>query len=579
MSAFFGAIHITNSQSLPALPGSPRLMMGGHLISGEDCAHSGDVAAAVTGRLTNGAGLIQSLSSLGVSLPPSPSFSDLILSAYLSWGRDFWRRLEGPLCAAILDARSHTLLLARDPMGDGRVFYALSGSGLVFASRPDLLLQAPGLRPEIDREGLCQLFGLGPARVPGTTPIKAIRELQMGQILYWDGSVHLNTGFTLEARPHTDSPEATVSAVRAHLQRAVSSIRGLTPLCMLSGGLDSTLLTALLAPQGGARSFSVDYAENQRYFGDGSPYQGSEDAPFALAASRALRTDHHTVTLSQQSLSNALIPARRARFFPGMADVDSSLLLFCRGLSVQGKYVLSGECGDEVFGGYPWFTRRELIDSDTFPWSGSLALRASILRPAVRDKLHLPAFVQDAYRASLSRLPALPGEDAADARLRQLQGLCFQYFMANLQERALRMGEYAGISILTPYSDFRLAQYVYNVPWSLKTMGGMEKGLLREAARGLLPDDLRLRKKSPYPKTYHPDYGREVAHMCLSALRRSDSPLAPLLDLDQVERLSQSALSPRDLPWFGQLMTLPQMLGYLIQLDDFLRAIHAEIIL
>ena len=146
---------------------------------------------------------------------PSPSFSDLILSAYLSWGRDFWRRLEGPLCAAILDARSHTLLLARDPMGDGRVFYALSGSGLVFASRPDLLLQTPGLRPEIDREGLCQLFGLGPARVPGTTPIKAIRELQMGQILYWDGSVHLDTGFTLEARPHTDSPEATVSAVRA----------------------------------------------------------------------------------------------------------------------------------------------------------------------------------------------------------------------------------------------------------------------------------------------------------------------------------------------------------------------------
>ena len=162
-------------------------------------------------------------------------------------------------------------------------------------------------------------------------------------------------------------------------------------------------------------------------------------------------------------------------------------------------------------------------------------------------------------------------------RLRELQGLCFLYFMPNLQERALRMCGAAGLHVLTPYCDERLAQYVYNVPWEMKNMGGMEKGLLRRAAEGALPDELRLRKKSPYPKTYHPDFGRTVAKMCMEALRKPDSPLAPLLDLDAVETLAASSLSPRDTPWFGQLMTLPQMLGYLIQVDDFLRETGAGI--
>ena len=579
MSAFFGAVNVKRGQTLRGLVDAPSLLMGHHIFCGEEAAQDAAAAASVTGRLRNAAALMQTLREGGAELPAAPTLSQLALAAYRRWGEEYWRHLEGPACTAVLDAEKNVLYLTRDPMGDGRVFYAACGEGLAFASKPEPLLKVPGVRPEIDREGLCQLFGLGPARVPGTTPFRAIRELEPGQRLMWDGRITVSRYFQLAARPHEDSPEKTIETVREMLTEITGSLRGLSPLCMLSGGLDSTLLTALLAPEGGSRSFSVDYAENGRYFGQGSLFQGSEDAPFVREASRALRTQHREITLSQQGLADALGEARRARFFPGMADVDSSLLLFCRGLSAHGKYALSGECGDEVFGGYPWFHREEMIWADTFPWSGSLELRRSILRKDVAEKLNLTGYVEDVYRQALKNESALPGEGKREARLRQAQGLCFRYFMANLQERALRMGEYAGVTLLTPYSDERLAQYVYNVPWEMKDMGGMEKGLLREAAKGLLPDRLRLRKKSPYPKTYHPEYGRRAAEMCLRALRKPDSPLARLVDVEAVERLAGSSLSPRDLPWFGQLMTLPQMLGYLWQADDFLRETGAEILL
>ena len=578
MSDFLGLFHSSQADALRGRVDAPYRILGSHAFCGPDAADDGAAAAILTGRLRNAARLIERLRDGGAALPPSPTLSQIFLAAWRLWGEDCFRHLEGPAWGAALDAEQDALILLRDPMGEGRVFYAKSGDGIAFASRAESLLAAPGVRPVIDGDGLRELFALGPARTPGRTPFAQIQELEAGcALVARGGDARICRYFQLEARPFEDSPQRAVEKVRGLLEDAVAAVRPLQPLCMLSGGLDSTLLTALASPKGAARSFSVDYAGNDQYFQGGTSFQGSEDAPFVRQASQYLGTEHRAVTLEQADLAHALIDARRARFFPGMADVDSSLLLFARALSPWGKYALSGECGDEVFGGYPWFHRESLIQAEGFPWSGSLELRASILRPALREKLNLGKYARETYRQALSRLPRLPGEEPRAARLRALQGLCFQYFMPNLQERALRMCQAAGVAVLTPYCDSRLAQYVYNAPWELKDMGGMEKGLLRAAAEGVLPDGLRLRKKSPYPKTYHPQFGRLVAEMCIDALRKPDSPLSPLLDMDAVEALSASALSPKDTPWFGQLMTLPQMLGYLIQLDNFLRETKAEI--
>jgi asparagine synthase (glutamine-hydrolysing) len=217
-----------------------------------------------------------------------------------------------------------------------------------------------------------------------------------------------------------------------------------------------------------------------------------------------------------------------------------------------------------MFGGYPWFHRPEMIAADGFPWSGALQLRERILKPKVREKLRLPAYASARYHEAVAALPRLSSDTPEEARLRQLQGLCFQWFMPCLQERALRMSP---VPVLTPYADDRLAQYVYNIPWAVKNAGGVEKGLLREAMRDLVPEAILARKKSPFPKICHPRYAQLAREAVLGMLEDPAAPILELIDAGAVRDLASGPLSPADTPWFGQLMAGPQMLAYLLTVN------------
>lgn len=198
-----------------------------------------------------------------------------------------------------------------------------------------------------------------------------------------------------------------------------------------------------------------------------------------MCAGRAhLCTRHHSVVLEQEALLGALKQAVRYRGFPGMADIDSSLLLFAREIVRWAPNVVSGECGDEVFGGYPWFRGAPALPEDSFPWSGSIALRESVLRVKAREKLGLKRYVHEALHRSLDGYDVSCVQGEGERALFKLQRLCFDYFMTNLQERALCMCAPQGLQVLTPLCDDRLVEYVYSVPWEMKRMGGRGEGPL-----------------------------------------------------------------------------------------------------
>ena len=152
-----------------------------------------------------------------------------------------------------------------------------------------------------------------------------------------------------------------------------------------------------------------------------------------------------------------------------------------------------------------------------------------------------------------------------------MQKMCFQFFMANLQERALRMCGQCGLDVLTPLCDDRLVQYVFSVPWSMKFMNGMEKGLFRAAVSDLMPESLNRRRKSPYPKTCSPVYTEIVRGLTLAMLADRDAPILEWIDEDFVRKIALSPMDPNETPWFGQLMAGPQMLAYLWQVNAWMR--------
>lgn len=511
------------------------------------------------------------------------SDTEVLLHAYIEWGEGCLAKLNGIFAFAVLDEKSERLFLARDRLGVKPLFYAKVDTCFLFASELKALLRHPAIEPSIDRDGLAEIFALGPARTPGHGIFKNIAELKPGCCLtVCHGELRIEKYWSLESRPHPDDFDTTVHSVRELVLDAVKrQLVSDVPLCvLLSGGLDSSAITAIAADvykqerYEKIRSFSIDYTDNEKYFKPGA-FQPNADAPWVKRVSDYLGTDHMNFLIDTPELIDNLYPAVIARDLPGMTDVDASLLAFSRKIKQHATVGLSGECADEIFGGYPWFYARN--DQETFPWSQRLSQRLGIFSPELIKLIQPQEYVAERYREALAETPRFQEDSAENARMRGLFYLNLTRWMPTLLDRKDRMSMAAGLELRVPFCDHRIIEYVWNVPWTFKNYREREKGLLRLALTGMLPEDVLWRKKSPYPKTHNPDYIDALRTLTLRMLDNPSSPIKPLINTAAVRSLAQSMTRETDIPWFGQLMNAPQLLAYLLQIDFWLSTYKVRI--
>ncbi|MEC0333981.1 asparagine synthase (glutamine-hydrolyzing) [Paenibacillus macerans] len=510
--------------------------------------------------------------------------TEVLLQSYIEWGPDCVYRLNGIFAFAVWDSVRQHVFFARDRLGVKPLFYSEVDGTLIFGSEPKAILQHPKVRPVVGAEGLAEIFVIGPARTPGHGVYKDLKELRPGHVMIYNRSgLRKYAYWKLEAEPHTDDVETTAAAIRRLLQDTLErQLISDVPVCtLLSGGLDSSALTALAVDyykrtgQGRVHTYSIDYVDNDKHFKAHS-YQPGADGPWIKRMVEELGTEHHAITFDTPELVAALPDSTVARDMPGMTDIDASLLLFCREIKKGATVAISGEAADEVFGGYPWFHREELLNSGTFPWSVATGLRADLLAPEIREWIKPQQYIADRYSEAVAEAPKLEGESGERARMRIMSYLNITRFMPTLLDRKDRMSMAAGLEVRVPYCDHRLVQYVWNIPWEIKTTGGREKGILRKALEGILPEDVLYRKKSPYPKTHNPNYLTAVRSEMLSILDDPSSPILPLIDSGKIRSIAASEESSSNLPWFGQLMSGPQLFAYLSQVNHWLKTYGIE---
>lgn len=507
------------------------------------------------------------------------SDTEVLLVSFIEWGANCVERFNGIFAFAIWDEERQQLCLARDRMGVKPLFIAQRGTAFLFGSELKALLANPLVKPEVDSEGLAEILLMGPSRTPGHGIYRGVAELRPGHMAIVDRtSVRTFSYWALESKPHEDGLDTTVQKVRAIVQDAIERqlVSDVPIATLLSGGLDSSAISAVAAGALAARgraplhTWSIDYRDNDRHFRS-SAFQPNADAPFIRRMSEHLGTVHHDIVIDTPELVGALKTATLARDLPGMADVDASLYLFCREIKKEVTVVLSGECADEIFGGYPWFHKPEALSGSTFPWVRMTRERAALLAPELRQRLNPEEYVAERYRQTLAEVPRLPGEDPLEARRREMFYLNLNWFMATLLDRKDRMSMAASLEARVPFCDHRIVEYVWNIPWAMKMADDREKGILRRAMTGFLPDDVLYRKKSPYPKTHNPAYFQAVRDWLLSILDDPTSPILQIVDADAVRELTQRDGAASAMPWFGQLMGLPQLLAYLGQIDTWMR--------
>ena len=286
-----------------------------------------------------------------------------------------------------------------------------------------------------------------------------------------------------------------------------------------------------------------------------------------------LNIHHKWTVLGVDQLVNELENATTARDLPGMADVDFSLFAFCRSIREDVKMALSGECADEIFGGYPWYRDPEVRAFNGFPWAQNTAQRVSFLNPEIN--VVAEEFVNEQYLQTISQCDILPGISPEEKRMKQMVNLNQQWFMQTLLDRKDRMSMACGLEVRVPFCDYRIAEYLYGVPWEYKDYKNKEKGLLRYAMEGILPNEVLWRKKSPYPKTYDPKYLEIVSDRLKQLLDKNDAPIYGLVNKSSLEQLLDMDFV---WPWYGQLMKLPQTIAYMLQINFWLEHYKITII-
>ena len=503
--------------------------------------------------------------------------TEVILSLFIEYKEKCVDFLNGIFAFCIYDTKEQNLYLFRDRVGIKPLFYTIKENTLVFGSEPKAIFKYPTVEPKINTESLKQILGLGPARISGEGVFENLYEIKPAhfavfnkngfkQIKYWQ----------LESKQHTDSYEKTVETVSFLVRDSIKRqlVSDVSICTFLSGGIDSSIVTAVSANYlkdlgKKLNTFSFDFKENDIYF-KSNAFQPERDKPYVDIMLNHYDLNHTYLECNEENLIDLLYKSVDAKDLPGMADVDASMLYFCSLVAKENKVALTGECADEIFGGYPWFYREDLLNSNTFPWAKNIEMRELFLNEDLKNKLNLSEFSLQNYEKSIKNTPYLDGENKEQKRRREIAYLNIQWFMATLLERMDRTSMYNGLEARVPFADHRIIEYVWNVPWEMKYKNNVEKSLLREATKDLLPPQLLNRKKSPYPKTYNPNYEKLLINELLTIINDNNAPLNNIVDKNKILDFIKSPTN-YDKPWFGQLMAGPQLMAYFIQINYWLK--------
>lgn len=506
--------------------------------------------------------------------------TEVVLKAYDKWGNESVKKLNGIFAYAIYDKKENSLFACRDRIGVKPFFYNKTKNTFSFASKIDTLLCQPYVKSVVDEDGLYEIFMLGPAKTIGKAVFKDIYELPPAFCLtYKNGEIKTYPYWKLEANEFNENEETaaehTYLLVKDSVERQLVSD---VPLAtFLSGGLDSSIISKIASDKykkSGKTldTYSVDYTDNDKYFKK-SLFQPNKDSDYIDVISSYIGSAHHNIVLNNIDVANALKEATIERGIPGFVDIDSSLMLFCREVKKDFTVCLSGECADEIFAGYPWYHKKEILFENVFPWARNTNIRQRILKKGFLSNGE--EYLQSAYRNTLKNISYLESDDKINKRMREMFVLNLNWFMQTLLARKDNMSMASSLEVRVPFCDYRLVEYAYNMPWNIKALDGREKGILRKAFENDLPKEIAWRKKSPYPKTHNPAYFARVKELLAIALTDNSTPLMDWIDIDNLYLLLQNPDSLPE-PWYGQLMGIPQIAAYIYQIYAWIKHYNVE---
>lgn len=514
------------------------------------------------GHLTNKEELKCKLRTLGYQFKTDKD-EEVIINAYIYYKEKCFNYFKGAYIIAIYT--QNKIILARDKLGVKPLFYSLNDDNFLFSNEIKLLLKSNLVKPIVDERGLKELFSISPAFTPSITPFKDIRMLKPGEyLIYENNNINKYLYYSLPIKPYLKSYEEAKLDLKKLLIKSINSYtENIKYSSLLSGGLDSSIIVSLLDKDNLINTYFLEYKNNEKYF-KSNDFQRSLDLDSAKLMANKLKINNKVLSISDEELFNNLIVAMKARDLPGMGDIDSSLYWLCN--NINDKYLFTGECSDEIFGGYPWYYRD--INNDLFPWIRNIEIKNDLLNEKYRY-LNIKDYLKESYDELIKDYKENQYENNEEKRWRKLTYINIYSFMQQLLYRQETITNANNISAIAPFIDIDLVEFAYNLPSKYKYNLKYEKSILKDAFNDKLPQEIINKKKNPYPKTFSPIYEKLVYKKIDEYLIDDNSSINKFFNKDKIKELMNN--KNESIPFYGQLMTNIQFLAYLIQFEEWIK--------
>lgn len=502
--------------------------------------------------------------------------TEVVLKTYFHYKEKTMEKLEGIYAFAIYNNNDKSIFLGRDRFGIKPLYYTFYKNNFIFSSSIKSILKSGIIKAELGKKELGEIISLGPSKRLGSGIFKNIHELTPAHYMIVNkNKIKIKRYWNVKTKEVNDSFEVSVKKVRKYLEDSIKRqmVSDVDIATLLSGGLDSSIITAIVAlnKKDKLTTYSIDYEDNEKFFKK-NDFQVALDEEFINIMSKKFNTNHNYLVINQDKVVEYLEKTLYLRDYPGMIDIDSSLLWFSEEISKNYKVILSGEVADEIFGGYPWFYKNKLNNRKEFPWINNIDYRQNLLNKKISKKINIHKIVKSEYKRTIKQLKRKDRKD----KYKRLFYINMTHFMTTLLDRKDRMTMGATIEARVPFADTKLIEYLWNIPFSYKYRNNTEKFILREAFKDVLPDEITNRKKNPYPKTHNPIFLKSVKELLSERLKNKDSILYKIFNIDEVNKLLNDD-NDYDVPWFGQLMTKPQLIAYLYQFDLWVEKYNIKI--
>lgn len=502
--------------------------------------------------------------------------TEIVLKAYCHYREKVMEKLEGIYAFAIYNNNDKTIFLGRDRFGIKPLYYTFYKNNFIFSSSIKSILKSGIIKAELGKKELGEIISLGPSKRLGSGIFKNIHELAPAHYMIVNkNKIKIKRYWNVKTKEINDSFDEASKKVREYLEDSIKRqmVSDVDIATLLSGGLDSSIITAIVALNKNDRltTYSIDYEDNDKFFKK-NDFQVALDEEFINIMSKKFNTNHNYLVINQDKVVEYLEKTLYLRDYPGMIDIDSSLLWFSEEISKNYKVILSGEVADEIFGGYPWFYKNKLNNRKEFPWINNIDYRQNLLNKKISKKINIHKIVKSEYKRTIKQLKRKDRKD----KYKRLFYINMTHFMTTLLDRKDRMTMGATIEARVPFADTKLIEYLWNIPFSYKYRNNTEKFILREAFKDVLPDEITNRKKNPYPKTHNPVFLKSVKELLSERLKNKNSILYKIFNIDEINKLLNDD-NDYDVPWFGQLMTKPQLIAYLYQFDLWVEKYNIKI--